>query len=162
MDFSCYVIRWCGENPLCVSFPSLYAVVASKGATMGEVWETIGGEGGGNLRFIRPFNDWEMEKTQRLISLISSRKVFQGEKDRIFCLVDKKGQYTVKANYRHLTGDDVHVLPADLIWNSCVPLKVSVFIREVWWGKLLTTNQLKKGVFSLQANALCAKKTRKT
>ena len=64
MDFSCYVIRWCGENLLWVSFPSLYAVVASKGATMGEVWETTGGEGGGwNLRFIRPFDDWEMEET---------------------------------------------------------------------------------------------------
>ena len=31
----------------------------------------------------------------------------------------------------HLTGDDVHVLPADLIWNSCVPPKVSVFTWEV-------------------------------
>ena len=68
-----------------------------------------------------------MEETQRLISLISSRKVFQGEKDRIFWLVDKKGWYTVKANYRHFTNDDLHVLLADLIWNSCVLPKVSVF-----------------------------------
>ena len=37
--------RWCGENPLCVSFPTLYVVAASKGATLGEVWETTG-EGG--------------------------------------------------------------------------------------------------------------------
>ena len=66
---------------MCVSFPTLYAVVASKGATVGEVWETTGEEGGWNLRFIRPFNDWEMEETQRLISLISNRKVFQGEKE---------------------------------------------------------------------------------
>ena len=56
----------------CVSFPMLYTIVASKGA---EVWETTGG-GGWNLRFIKPFNDWEMEETQRLISSISSRKVF--------------------------------------------------------------------------------------
>ena len=68
-----------------------------------------------------------MKETSRLISLISSRKVFLGEKDRIFWLVDKKGQYTVKANCRHLIGDDVYVLPADLIWNNCVPPKVSVF-----------------------------------
>ena len=67
--------------------------------------------------------------------------------------MDKKGQYTVKANYRHLAGDDVHVLPVDLIWNSCVPPKVSVFTWEVWWGKVLTMNQLKARVFSLQAYA---------
>ena len=54
----------CGENPLCTSFPTLYAVAASKGAKVGEVWETIGDEGGWNLRFIRPFNDWKLEKTQ--------------------------------------------------------------------------------------------------
>ena len=30
--------KWCGENLLCVSFPMLYAVAASKGATMGEVF----------------------------------------------------------------------------------------------------------------------------
>ena len=97
-----------------------------------------------------------MEETQRLISLISGIKLFQGEKNRIFWLVDKKGQYTVKANYRHLTSDDVHVLPANLIWNSCMPPKVSVFTWEVWWGKVLTMNQLKNGVFNLQADALCA------
>ena len=86
-----------------------------------------------------------MEETQRLISLISNKKVFQGEKDRIFWLVDNKGQYTVKANYMHLIGDDVHVLPGDLIWNSRVSPKVSVFTSEVLWGKVLTMNQLKKG-----------------
>ena len=29
--------RWCGENPLCVSFPTLYVVATSKGTTIGEV-----------------------------------------------------------------------------------------------------------------------------
>ena len=72
--------------------------------------------------------------------------------------MDKKGQYTVKANYKLLAGDDVHVLPADLIWNSCVPPKVSVFTWEVWWGKVLTINQLKKGGFQLTSSALYAKK----
>ena len=67
--------RWCGEILLCVSFPTVYAIAPSKGAIVGEVWETTG-EGGWNLRFIKPFIDWEMEETQRLISLISSRKVF--------------------------------------------------------------------------------------
>ena len=85
--------------------------------------------GGWNLRFIRPFNDWELEETQRLISLISSRNISQGEKDKIFWLVVTKGQYTIKANYRHL--DLSGSIPTSLIWNNCVPPKVSVFIWEV-------------------------------
>ena len=52
---------WCGEIPLCDQFPTLFAMVASKGAKVGEVWDTTRGEGGWNLRF-RSFNDWEMEE----------------------------------------------------------------------------------------------------
>ena len=86
-------------NPLCDLFPTLHAVADSKGAKVGEVWESLRGAGGWNLRFIIPFNDWEMEETQRLISLISSKKLPRG-KGTICWIVDKKGQYTVKANYR--------------------------------------------------------------
>ena len=66
---------WCGENPLCASFPTLYVVAASKGAKVGEVWKTTEDGGGWNKRFIRLFNDWELEEIQRLISLISSRDI---------------------------------------------------------------------------------------
>ena len=134
---------------MCTSFPTLYAVATSKGAKVGEVWESTRGGGGWNLRFIKPFNDWELEETQRLISLNSSRNISQGEKDKIFWLVDKKGQYTVKANYRHHEGDLSGSIPTSLIWNNCVPPKVSVFTWEVRWGKVLTMDQLKKRGFQL-------------
>ena len=39
--------KWCGENPLCVSFPTLYVVVASKGAKVGEFGRAQGMEEGG-------------------------------------------------------------------------------------------------------------------
>ena len=51
---------------------------------MVEVWEIARGEDGWNLRFIIHFNDWEMDETQREINVISSRKINQGEKDKIF------------------------------------------------------------------------------
>ena len=39
-----------------------------------------------------PFNDWEIEEIQSLISLIRSKNISQREKDKIFSLVDKKGR----------------------------------------------------------------------
>ena len=66
--------KWCEEILPCDQFSTLYAMVASKGPKVGEVWDTTRGEGGWNPRFIRPFNDWEMEEMRRLISLISSKK----------------------------------------------------------------------------------------
>ena len=150
--------KWCGGNPFCDMFPTLYVVADSKGAKVGEVWETLWREGGWNLRFIRPFNDWEMEETQRLISLISSKKIAQRERDKICWIVDKKGQYTVKANYRQLEGGTYGTLLVGLIWNSCIPPKGSVFMWEVWWGKVLTMDQLKKRRFQLASRCpLCQK-----
>ena len=130
--------KWCGEILPSDQFPMLYAMTASKGPKVGEVWDTTRGEGGWNLRFMRPFNDWEMEEMQRLISLISNKKISQRERDKIFWLVDKKGEYTVKAKYRHLEGDTFEAISTGLIWNSCIPPKVSVFTWEVLWGKVLT------------------------
>ena len=57
------------------------------------------GEGGWNLRFFRLFNVWELDEAHRLISSISGSSVRQRVEDKILWDVDKKGQYTVKANY---------------------------------------------------------------
>ena len=48
---------WCGERPLRVMFPSLYALAESKTAMVAEVWDTTRGEGTWNPRFMRSFND---------------------------------------------------------------------------------------------------------
>ena len=40
-------------------------------------------------------------------------------------------------------------MPVKMIWNPIVPTKVGFFVWEVWWGKILTMDQLKKSGFSL-------------
>ena len=75
---------WCRRNSLCELFPMMYALANSKGATVGEVWDTTWGEGVWNPRFVRPFNDWEIEEVQRFISQIGNRKIIQRKKDKIF------------------------------------------------------------------------------
>ena len=119
--------KWCGRNLLCEIFPTLYALADSKGAMMGEVWNSTRGEGGWNLRVIRSFNDWEMEETQNFISLINSSRVNQREREKILWTVDKKGEYSVKACYRLLEGGIASPLLEGIIWNNCIPPKVSVF-----------------------------------
>ena len=37
---------WCGEAPLCSSFPSLYEVASSKGDKVADLWEVTGTGGG--------------------------------------------------------------------------------------------------------------------
>ena len=57
---------------------------------IGKVWESSRGEGGWNLRFFKPFNDWELNEAQRLINSISGNSVRQREEDKILWDVDNK------------------------------------------------------------------------
>ena len=69
--------------------------------------------------------------------------------EKILWDVNKKGQYIVKANYMHMENERIDNYPVGLIWNNRVPPKVSVFTWEVWWGKVLTGDQLKRRGFQL-------------
>ena len=48
---------WCGETPLRLAFPSLFAISGSTEAKLEEVWEGLGVEGGWSFDFTKPFND---------------------------------------------------------------------------------------------------------
>ena len=71
---------------------------------------------------------------------------------------DKDGLFTVKANYKMLEGRNTRAVPLKMLWNSCVPPEVNFFAWEVWWGKVLTLEQLKKRGFQLANRCLlCGK-----
>ncbi|RVW75087.1 hypothetical protein CK203_057898 [Vitis vinifera] len=69
--------RWCGDEALSHSFPSLYALVTSKEAWVVEVWDATGEDGGWNPRFSRRFNDWEMEMVERFIFSLQGKRGYQ-------------------------------------------------------------------------------------
>ena len=93
---------WCGERPLRVMFPSLYALVGSKRSMVAKVWDTTRGEGTWNPRFMRSFNDWKMEEVQNFINLISQKKINQLERDRLLWKGDINGIFSIKANFKLL------------------------------------------------------------
>ena len=45
---------------------------------------------------------------------------------------DKNNNFIVKANYRMIEGGNPKAVPLNLLWNSCVPLKVRFFAWEAW------------------------------
>ena len=48
--------------------------------------------------------------------------------------------------------------PRKLVWNNCIPTKVSFFAWEAWWSKALTMEQLKKRGRQLASRCpLCGK-----
>ena len=105
---------------------------------------------------MRPFSDWELDAVQNFIILINNKKTNHLEKDSILLKGDKSGMLSVKANFGLLEGENMRIVPLNILWNSCVPPKVSFFAWEVWWGKPLTMEQLKKRGFQMASKCpLC-------
>ena len=106
---------WCGEEPLCDSFPSMYALAANKE------------EGGWIPRFIRSFNDWELDEIFCLLSTIQGKQIIESQEDLMFFKETKDGNFSVKLLFKALDRFENVVSPHKFIRNSWVPTKVGFF-----------------------------------
>ena len=70
--------RWCGDSPLSVSFPTLFALAIDKEAWVVDIWDPLaeGGPGGWNPCFSRSFNDWKVEEAESFLGRLYGKKVW--------------------------------------------------------------------------------------
>ena len=64
--------NWCGRVPLCEAFPDLYSIAGTKGVMAADFWVDQGVLGVWDPKFLRSFNDWEMDTIQAFIDLTSN------------------------------------------------------------------------------------------
>ena len=74
---------WCGNNTLCETFPSLFALADSKNAWVADCWDSLGVEGGWDPRFSIFFNDWEVEAVEKLLSTLQGKRLVVGLENRM-------------------------------------------------------------------------------
>ena len=86
---------WCGDEPLCVSFPSLYALAVFKDAWVKDVWRCNEGGGSWSPLFSRPFNDWELDEVCRFFVALIGKRVQQTVDDRVIWRETKCGKFSV-------------------------------------------------------------------
>ena len=120
--------KWCGDEPLNVYFPSLFAISNSKDAWVAKLWQHSNEGGGWNLNFLRPLNDWEIGIVEHFWARLQDKVV---EEDKV-CWVDtKSGTFSIKSLYASLETGRVVQFPSSVVWNAWVPPKVSFFAWEV-------------------------------
>ena len=132
--------RWCGDSPLCESFPSLFALSLEKEAWVAEVWDLLAewGRGGWNPCFSRALNDWEVEEAEIFLVHPHVWSVFEDVEDMVDWNKSKSGKFSTKSLYRALEADCPVLFPYSCIWNGWVQPKISFFAWEAAWGKALT------------------------
>ena len=145
---------WCGEAPLCYSFPSLYRLANSKGAKVAKIWVALGSGEGWNFSFGRHFHDWELEEVQGFLATVNPQSINPNLTDRFWWEKAKNGSFSVKTCFELLEGSSQQSVPIKMLCNPTVPTKVGFFAWEVWWGKILTMDQLKKRGFSLASRCV--------
>ena len=78
--------RWCGDSPLCVSFPSLIALIDDKAGWVVDIWDPLakGGWWGWNPCFSRAFNDWEVQEAETFLEWLHGKRVRRDVEDMVF------------------------------------------------------------------------------
>ena len=143
--------RWCGESPLCMTFPSLFALTVEKEAWVADIWDPLaeGGWGGWNPCFLRAFNDWEVEEAERFMERIQSKRVIEDVEDTVSWTETKSGKFSIKSLYIALEAGGSSLFPSSFIWNANVQPKISFFAWEATWGKALTLDLVQKRGWAL-------------
>ncbi|RVX16052.1 putative ribonuclease H protein [Vitis vinifera] len=138
--------RWCGESPLYMTFPSLFALTVEKEAWVANIWDPLaeGGWGGWNPCFLRAFNDWEVEEAESFMERIQSKRVVEDVEDTVSWTKTKCSKFSVKSLYLALEAGGSSLFPSSVIWNAKVQPKISFFAWEATWGKALTLDLVQK------------------
>ncbi|KAJ9684352.1 hypothetical protein PVL29_016699 [Vitis rotundifolia] len=139
---------WCGDSPLCVSFPSLFALTADKEVWVANIWDPLA-EGGWNPCFLRAFNDWEVEEVERFLGRLHGKRILENEEDMVSWTETKSGKFSVKSLYCALEAGGSSLFPSSYIWHVNVQPKISFFAWEATWGKALTLDMVQKRGWAL-------------
>ena len=132
----------------------MFDLAGSKDAWVADYWDPMGEEGGWTPLFLRPFNDWEVEEVERLLSSIQDKRLDADGEDRMLWKGTKNEIFTVKSLYKSLDHSCAVSFPGKIIWSPYVPSKMSFFAWEASWEKVLTQDQLKRRGWIL-ANRCC-------
>ena len=74
--------KWCGDEPICESFPSFFSIFLSKNAWVSEVWNPVGDGDGWTPLFAMAFKDWEIEVVEHFLHKIQAFRVQRKEEDK--------------------------------------------------------------------------------
>ena len=120
---------WCNGTRLSQNFPHLFAMASHRNATVEEMWDQNFGQGGWNLRFLRDFNDWEMDMIGNLLHVLRDYKPSM-EEDSVCWKGGRNGKFRVKEAYRLVARPNDIVFPSRCIWVDSVPTKVAFYAWE--------------------------------
>ena len=125
---------WCGNTVLSQRFPNLFSMAAQRNVTVEETWDQNFGQGGWNLRFLRAFNDWELDSVGNLLVELREYRVTL-EEDSVIWKEGGDGLFRVKRAYSVLSSPIVAEFPYSNVWVDRVPSKIAFLLGKPHGGR---------------------------
>jgi hypothetical protein len=145
---------WMDKVPLRVSYQEFYNISSDPHA----LFEDLLAGGEWQVNFSRELDIEQMERWDELSSRLQG-VCFSDESDTVVWALKKDGQFTTRSLYKFLSFGGVRNKRLVEIWKTNVPLKVRIFMWQMFQDKIKSADQLKKwnwkGDFNCQ---LCGRK----
>ena len=142
---------WCGTRPLKDVFPDLYAISPHRLAIIDSFFthSASGSRPEWNVTFIQNFNDWEVEGVTSFFEFLQSHTYFKTGGDDLCWKLKGDGKFDIRSFYIALCDFQPVTFPWKAIWGVHVPRRVSFFAWAATWGRILTTDNLKRRGYQL-------------
>ena len=102
-----------------------------------------------NVTFIRNFNDWEVEGVALFFEFLHSHTSFKVGDDGLRWRLKVDGIFDIRSFYNALRDFHPVTFPWKAIWGANVLRRVSFFTWVATWGRILTTDNLKRRGYHL-------------
>ena len=150
--------KWCGDYALKDSFLLLFECSRDREAFIDSVYtrssEVETREW--HLRFVRNFNDWEVDVVASFFNLIHSKSPVHESNDEIKWSLKKNGIFDIGSFYHAIQGKVSRGFPWKGIWGVKAPCRVAFFVWTAAWGKILTCdNMCQRGFVMVGWCCLC-------
>jgi hypothetical protein len=128
---------WLTSSPLRVCFPKLYNIYRDGNVTMAQCadmeWQ---------FRPRRMLGRAELEEWNELQALLENVCI-SDEEDEIQWELTVSKVFTTRSLYRLITSGGVNYRVAEKLWGCKIPLKIRIFLWQVFQNRLQTAQQLK-------------------
>jgi hypothetical protein len=132
---------WLGQVPQKLSFPRLHEIYNDKNSLVGDCYN----QGEWVIEFRRTFGPGELAQWEEMLTEMRFVSIQEGHDGIRWCL-EKSGQYKTRSMYRFLIHRGVLNMHMRRVWKARLPMKLKVFMWQVFQDKLQTGGNLRNGI----------------
>jgi len=140
---------WGFSSRECLPFP--FRIARDQDAAVADSLSFVNNSLQWSVDFVRNVHDWEVNVVSDFFGRLHDLKIAQGREDGLLWVHVGNSRFSVSSFYKALTCHCVYDYPWKCIWRVRAPSKEACFCWLASLGKIFTTDNLRKCVWTLSS-----------